>query len=44
MSLEAKKMKIGYIGDSIWNLMKDCALKKEEEIKLKKFVEDKSRI
>ncbi len=41
MSLEAKKMKIGYIGDSIWNLMRDCALKKEEEIKLKKFVEDK---
>ena len=41
MSLEAKKMKIGYIGDSIWNLMRDCALKKEEEIKLKKFAEDK---
>ncbi len=41
MSFEAKDMKVGYIGDSIWNLMKKCCLAKEEEIKLKEFVEDK---
>ncbi len=41
MSLEAKRMKVGYIGDSIWNLMEKCALSKDEEIKLKKFVESK---
>ncbi len=41
MSLEAQKMKVSYIGDSIWNLMKNCALKKDEEVKLKEFVEKK---
>ena len=39
MSSEAKKNKIGYIGKSIYDLMKQCALNEEEEYELKLYVE-----
>tara|TARA_B100000989_G_scaffold178206_1_gene133847 strand:+ start:25787 stop:26827 length:1041 start_codon:yes stop_codon:yes gene_type:complete len=44
MSSQAKKEKISYIGKSIYELMEDCALSQDEEIELKKFVEDKGCI
>jgi len=40
MSPEADKEKIGYIGKSIYQLMKECALSKEEEHELMNYVED----
>lgn len=39
MSSEAKKNKIGYIGKSIYDLMKQCALGEKEEYELKLYVE-----
>ena len=39
MSSEAKQKKIGYIGTSIYDLMKKCALNEKEEFELKKYVE-----
>jgi sialic acid synthase SpsE len=39
MSSEAKKNKIKYIGKSIYNLMKECALNEKEEYELKLYVE-----
>ncbi|MAH78967.1 MAG: polyhydroxyalkanoate biosynthesis repressor PhaR [Rickettsiales bacterium] len=41
MSSHAKDWKIDYIGKSIYELMEDCALSKDDEINLKKFVEEK---
>tara|TARA_A100001011_G_scaffold399606_1_gene509061 strand:+ start:1829 stop:2869 length:1041 start_codon:yes stop_codon:yes gene_type:complete len=40
MSKEADKEKIGYIGKSIYQLMKDCALNDSEELELKKYITD----
>ena len=40
MSKEADKEKIGYIGKSIYQLMKDCALNESEELELKKYITD----
>lgn len=44
MSLEAKEWKVDYIGKSIWDLMEECSLTKDEEIKLKSFVENQNVI
>jgi sialic acid synthase SpsE len=44
MSPEAKKLKINYIGSSIYDLMKKCSLNLEEELELKKYVERKGKI
>lgn len=39
MSHEAKCMMIDYIGESIYELMNRCALRRHEEVRLKEFVE-----
>ena len=44
MSHEADLKKVKYIGKSIYQLMKDCALSEEDELKLKKHVEKKGGI
>ena len=44
MSHEADLKKVKYIGKSIYQLMKDCALSEEDELKLKKYVEKKGGI
>lgn len=44
MSQEANKEKIGYIGKSIYELMDECSLDKNEERILKKHVEDRGAI
>ena len=44
MSHEADKEKIGYIGKTIYELMKDCSLNKEDEYELKEYVEGKGAI
>ena len=40
MSKEADKEKIGYIGKSIYQLMKDCALSESQELELKEYITD----
>ena len=40
MSQEADKIKIGYIGKTIYQLMKECALNEEEEFELMNYVHD----
>jgi sialic acid synthase SpsE len=44
MSHEADLMKVKYIGKSIYELMKNCALSEVDEFKLKKYVEKKGGI
>ena len=44
MSHEADLMKVKYIGKSIYQLMKNCALSEVDEFKLKKYVEKKGGI
>tara|TARA_Y100000766_G_C18909390_1_gene607567 strand:+ start:812 stop:1855 length:1044 start_codon:yes stop_codon:yes gene_type:complete len=44
MSQEANKEKIGYIGKSIYELMDECSLSRDEEIELKRYVESKGAI
>ena len=44
MSQEANKNKIDYIGKTIYELMKECALDESEEFELKQYVEDKGAI
>lgn len=39
MSNEAKRMDVGYLGESIYSLMERCALDRDEEVALKEFVE-----
>ena len=39
MSIEANQFEVDYLKKSIFSLMKECALSKEEEIELKNFVE-----
>tara|TARA_Y100000589_G_scaffold331899_1_gene387795 strand:- start:2208 stop:3254 length:1047 start_codon:yes stop_codon:yes gene_type:complete len=39
MSIEANQFEVDYLKKSIFSLMKECALSKEEEIELKYFVE-----
>ena len=40
MSQEADREKIGYIGKTIYQLMKECALNEKEEYELMKYVHD----
>ena len=40
MSQEADKKKIGYIGKTIYKLMKDCSLSESQELELKNYVTD----
>jgi len=40
MSKEADKEKIGYIGKTIYQLMKDCALDESQELELKNYITD----
>ena len=40
MSIEADKQKIGYIGKSLYQLMKECALNESDELELLKYVND----
>ena len=40
MSKEADKEKIGYIGETIFQLMKNCSLSEKEELELKNYVTD----
>ena len=44
MTQEANKHKIGYIGKTIYQLMKECALSEDDEYELKKYVEKKGAI
>ena len=44
MSKHAKNWKVDYIGKSIFDLMESCALNKDEEFELKKFVESQNSI
>ena len=44
MSKKAKEHIIGYIGKSIYQLMDECSLNENQELELKKFVEDKGAI
>lgn len=44
MSKEAKKNKVGYIGKSIYELMKESSLNENQELELKKYVENKGAI
>ena len=44
MTHEADLKKVKYIGKSIYQLMKDCALSEKDELKLKKYVEKKGGI
>ena len=43
MSIEANQFEVDYLKKSIFSLMKECALSKEEEIELKYFVEQELR-
>ena len=43
MSEEAKTWKVSYIGSSIYELMDKCSLSKDDEVKLKQFVEKKKK-
>lgn len=44
MSKEADKHKISYIGKTIYQLMKDCALTESEELELKNYITDQGGI
>lgn len=44
MSSKAKEKIINYIGKSIYKLMEECSLNEEQELHLKKYVEDKGAI
>ena len=44
MSQQANVNKIGYIGKTIYELMKECSLDLDEEYKLKNYVESKGAI
>ncbi len=44
MSNEADKEAVDYIGKSIYKLMDECSLSLEDELELKKYVEDKGAI
>lgn len=44
MSLEAKKIIPGNSNESIYDIIKSCALNEEEEIKLKEYIESKGMI
>lgn len=44
MSQEANKETIGYIGKTIYELMDECSLTYNDELELKKYVEDKGAI
>lgn len=44
MSSKAKENIVGYIGKSIYQLMDECSLNENQELELKKYVEDKGAI
>tara|TARA_X000000950_G_scaffold285365_1_gene391102 strand:+ start:82 stop:1125 length:1044 start_codon:yes stop_codon:yes gene_type:complete len=39
MSQEADNFKVSYVNKSIYNIMKECALSKENEVELKRYIE-----
>ena len=44
MSQKARENKVGYIGKSIYELMDECSLNENQELELKKYVENKGAI